>query len=158
MRRLYILLASVVIATTLVALTMSSVSAQAAEGPYGAIAVAPSIVNFHYDVDLTKARAQRGALANCRWLGSHLSDYRGDCQGAVWVHNGWMALAFEGTIEGPPYDPAWGSGWGRKEAIAIRHALRVCQRYAGESCKIDSQSVQVTSNFDPSLPTRGGAW
>ena len=40
-----------------------------------------------------------------------------DCKPAVWVYNGWVALAYE-EVEKPYKDLGWGSGWGATKAEA----------------------------------------
>jgi len=84
--------------------------------------------------------------------------YNGDCGVVVWVKNGWVAAAFESTLEGPPFDsaspPSYGSGWGPTKADAKFYAIDQCKQDARETCTVDR--TDRTRYFNPSLPTRGG--
>jgi hypothetical protein len=62
MRRLYVLLAFAVIATLLIALTMSTVSAQGMSKRYGAIAAVPSLVRGVEGYGATLRQAKRAAI------------------------------------------------------------------------------------------------
>lgn len=162
MRRLYVLLVSIVLATTLIAVA-SSAGASAAptrqEEPFGALAFAPSVEQAAFDsyaFAFSKRAAKRSALANCQESASEFDYYRQDCQGAVWVRNGWMALAYERPAGAPPYTLAWGSDWGRTKDVALSHALGICQQNAGEEC--GNSHTRPTYPLDPNKPTRGGAW
>jgi Domain of unknown function (DUF4189) len=164
MRRVYILLASAVIATTFIAVA-SSTGASATptqQGEqFGAMAFAPSLSSIGNGVDVEfasrKGAAKRAALADCQARGvSHSNYYGQDCQGAVWVRNGWAAVAWEKEPSAPPYKVAWGSGWGPTSDIAIFHANELCQQYAGAACP--NHSAHLTPNFDPNKPTKGGPW
>src|SRR3712207_3739669 len=101
MRRLYVLIASAVIATLLIALTMSTVSAQGVGKRYGAMAAVPSLVEGVDGYGSTPKQARSAAIEECRQFASNWRKYAGDCQGAVWVRNGWVAIAFERTLEQP---------------------------------------------------------
>jgi hypothetical protein len=83
-RRLYVLLASAVIATLLIALTMSTVSAQGVSKRYGAIAAVPSLVRGVDGYGATPRQAKSAAIKECRQFASHWRKDAGDCQGAVW--------------------------------------------------------------------------
>ena len=156
-RRLYVLLASAVIATLLIALTMSTVSAQEGVSKrYGAISAVPSLVRGVDGYGATLRQAKRAAIKECRQFGSHRRKYAGDCQGAVWVRNGWIAIAFERTVEQPYSELAWGSGWGHRKDSAKDQARNVCRRYAQEKCEV--KSVYETPVRDPSLRSKGGSW
>lgn len=157
MGRLYVLLASAVIATLLIALTMSTVSAQGVSKRYGAIAAVPSLVRGVDGYGATPRQAKRAAIKECRQFASHhRRKYAGDCQGAVWVRNGWIAIAFERSVEQPYSELAWGSGWGHKKDSAKDQARKVCRRYAKEKCEV--KSVYETPVRDPSLRSKGGSW
>jgi hypothetical protein len=156
-RRLYVLVASAVIATLLIALTMSTLSAQGVSKRYGAIAAVPSLVRGVDGYGATQRQAKRAAIKECRQFASHYRrKYAGDCQGAVWVRNGWIAIAFERTVEQPYSDLAWGSGWGHTKDSAKYQARKVCRRYAQEKCEV--KSVYETPVRDPSLGSKGGSW
>jgi hypothetical protein len=155
-RRLYVLLASAVIATLLIALTMSTLSAQGVSKRYGAISAVPSLVRGVDGYGATLRQAKRAAIKECRQFASHRRKYAGDCQGAVWVRNGWIAIAFERTVEQPYSDLAWGSGWGHTKDSARYQARNVCRRYAQEKCEV--KAAYETPARDPSLESKGGSW
>ncbi len=159
MRRLYILLVSAVLATTLIAVA-SSTGASAAptqqKEQFGAQAFARSVAREGEAFAFSKRDAKTNALANCQARASQSNSYLQDCQGAVWVRNGWMAVAWQESAGGSPSTPAWGSGWGPTSDVAISHAQRVCQQQGGTTCELYSASR--TPAFDPAAPTRGGAW
>ena len=155
-RRLYVLLASAVIAALLIALTMSTLSAQGMGKRHGAIAAVPSLVRGVDGYGTTLRQAKRAAIKECRQVGSQRRKYAGDCQGAVWVRNGWMAIAFERSVEKPYSKLGWGSGWGHRKKSAKYQARNVCRRYAKEKCEV--QSVYQTPVRDPSLGSKGGSW
>jgi len=156
MRRLYVLIASAVIATLLIALTMSTVSAQGVGKRHGAIAAVPSLVRGVDGYGATLKQARSAAMEECRQFASHRRKYAGDCQGAVWVRNGWIAIAFERTVEQPYSDLAWGSGWGHTKDSARYQARNVCRQYAKEKCEI--KGAYETPVRDPSLGSKGGSW
>jgi hypothetical protein len=155
-RRLYVLLASAVIATLLIALTMSTLSAQGVSKRYGAISAVPSLVRGVECYGATLRQAKRAAIKECRQVASHRRKDAGDCQGAVWVRNGWIAIAFERSVDKPNSELAWGSGWGHGKDSAKYQARKVCRRYAQEKCKV--QSVYQTPVRDPSVRSKGGSW
>jgi hypothetical protein len=114
LRRLYILLVSAVLATTLIAVA-SSTGASAAptqqKEQFGAQAFARSVAREGEAFAFSKRDAKTNALANCQARASQSNSYLQDCQGAVWVRNGWMAVAWQESAGGSPSTPAWGSGW-----------------------------------------------
>ena len=156
MRRLYVLIASAGIATFLIALTMSTVSAQGVSKRYGAIAAVPSLIKGVDGYGSTLKQARSAAIEECRQFASRWRKYAGDCQGAVWVRNGWIAIAFERTAEQPYSDLAWGSGWGHTKDSAKYEARQVCRRYAQEKCEV--KGAYETPVRDPSLGSKGGSW
>jgi hypothetical protein len=149
-------LTSAVIATLLIALTMSTVSAQAVSKRHGAIAAVPSLVRGVDGYGTTLREAKRAAIKECRQVGSQRRKYAGDCQGAVWVRNGWMAIAFERSVEKPNSKLAWGSGWGHRKKSAKYQARNVCRGYTQQKCEV--KSVYQTPVRDPSVPSKGGSW
>ena len=100
MRRLYVLLASVVIAALLLAVASGASAAPMHRPPYyGALLVSPSLQDSYWASAGTKDRAVELALhRECRIVAT-------DCTPGVWVRNGYAAFAM---------DPAraWGTGWG----------------------------------------------
>jgi len=166
MRRVYIVLSAALLATMLVAFAVGSAgaqpvskryAAQAKDYWYAALAVAPSNWKYGgYGQGLTKKEAEKRAMYYCRSGQENEPLYRGDCQGAVWVKNGYMATAFEKTKEQPYKNLAWGSGWGHKFYRAKQEAKSVCYDYANEPCAI--AQTAPSRAYDPSLPTKGGGW
>jgi hypothetical protein len=153
MRLPYVLLAAALIAASLVVLPMVSVGAVTKR--YMAIATAPSVLGGHSAYGLTKAEAERNAVTDCKRHEARNPDFRNDCTGAVWVHNGWASIAYEKTKEDPYKNLAWGSGWGPTKSEANHQGRKVCRRYAQENC--------TTQFYDHSLKrgsgaTRGGPW
>jgi hypothetical protein len=119
MRRLYILMAAVVVASTLLALTMSSAGAKSGVTKrYGAMVASPSLIGSWSGYGASKKGAKHEALLKCRQNGPRFSGFAHDCRPAVWVYNGWVALAYEKTKEKPYKNLAWGSGWGETKADA----------------------------------------
>src|SRR5215211_5725348 len=103
---------------------------------YTAIAVTPSLITGTYGDGYTKKEAQANALSTCRKGAKKYSGYTGDCQGASWVKNGYVALAFEKTIEPPYANLQWGSGWAYGRSFAKSDAKDDCSYRAKESCQI----------------------
>src|ERR687891_115894 len=93
MRRLYILIAAVVVASTLLALTMSSAGAKS--GRYGAMVASPSLIGSWSGYGTSKKGAKHDALLKCRQNGPRFSRFAHDCKPAVWVYNGFVAVAYE---------------------------------------------------------------
>lgn len=153
MRRLYLLLAAALIVLSLVALTMGS--AGAVTEKYMAIATAPSVLGGSSSYGHTKAEAKRNAMTKCKRHNANNPDFRNDCTGAVWVHNGWASVAYEKTKEDPYKKLAWGSGWGPTKVEANRQGRKVCRRYAREKCttRFNDHSLKRGSGA-----TRGGPW
>jgi hypothetical protein len=79
--------------------TMPKEVQAASKQKYTAIAAIPSLVTGAWANGYTKNEAKRKALHICRTEAPKYPGYEGDCQGASWVKNGHVALAFEKTIE-----------------------------------------------------------
>jgi Domain of unknown function (DUF4189) len=156
MRRLYISMAAVLVASTLLALTMSSAAAKSGVTKrYGAMVASPSLMGSWAGYGASKKSAKRDALLKCRQNGPRFSGFAHDCRPAVWVYNGWVAVAYEKTREKPHKNLAWGSGWGATKADAKYQARRSCRGAAQESCVV--REVRHTPHTGQ-LKTRGGAW
>src|SRR5215204_2928864 len=137
MRRLYILMAAVLVANTLLALTMSSAGAKSGGTKrYGAMVVSPSLIASWSGYGTSKKRAKHDALLKCRQNGPRFSGFAHDCRPAVWVYNGFMAVAYEKITEKPYKNLAWGSGWGETKADAKYQARRSCRGAAQEKCVV----------------------
>jgi hypothetical protein len=136
---------------------VSAGGATARSKNYTALAFSSSVVASSSGDATSKAGSQNKALGHCQNIASGYPDlYRGDCQGAGWVKNGWIAVAREGTLEGPAYDPKWSWGYGATREEANYWALEYCFQDAAEPCVVDR--VERTRNFNPAKPTRGGGW
>ena len=156
MRRLYILMAAVVLASTLVALTMSSAGAKSGVTKrYGAMVASPSLIGSWSGYGDSKKTAKHNALLKCRENAPRFRGFADDCRPAVWVYNGFMALAYEKTKEKPYKNLAWGSGWGETKAEAKHQARRSCRGAAQEKCVV--REVRHTPHTSQ-LKTRGGPW
>src|SRR5829696_4864087 len=156
MRRLYILMAAVLVASTLPALTMSSAGAKSGGTKrYGAMVVSPSLIAGWSGYGTCKKGAKHNALLKCQENGPRFTGFAHDCRPAVWVHNGFMAVAYEKTREKPYKKLAWGSGWGETKADAELQARRSCRGAAQESCVV--REVRHTPHTSQ-LKTRGGPW
>jgi hypothetical protein len=156
MRRLYILMVAVLVASILLALTMSSAGAKSGVTKrYGAMVASPSLIGSWSGYGDSKKRAKHNALLKCRQNGPRFSGFAHDCTPAVWVYNGWVALAYEKTKEKPYKKLAWGSGWGQTKAEAKYQARRSCRGAAQERCLV--REVRHTPHTSQ-LETRGGAW
>src|SRR5215218_6768099 len=156
MRRLYILMAAVLLASTLVALTVSSAGAKSGVTKrYGAMVASPSLIGSWSGYGASKKRAKHDALLKCRQNGPRFTGFSHDCRPAVWGYNGFMAVAYEKTREKPYKNLAWGSGWGETKADAEYQARRSCRGAAQENCVV--REVRHTHHTSQ-LKTRGGAW
>ena len=109
MRRLYILIAAVVVASTLLALTMSSAGAKS--GRYGAMVASPSLIGSWSGYGTSKKGAKHEALLKCRQNAPRFRGFAHDCRPAVWVYNGFVALAYEGTWRSSDTSAATVSSW-----------------------------------------------
>src|SRR5215203_2755664 len=156
MGRLYILMAAVVVASTLLALTMSSAGAKSGVTKrYGTLVASPSLIGSWSGYGTSKKGAKHNALLKCRQNGPRFRGFAHDCRPAVWVYNGFMAVAYEKTKEKPYKKLAWGSGWGESKADAELQARRSCRAAAQESCVV--REVRHTPHTSQ-LKTRGGPW
>jgi hypothetical protein len=152
-RRLCILMAAVVVGSTLVALTMSSAGAKS--GRYGAMVASPSLIGSWSGYGASKKTAKHDALLKCRQNAPRFSGFAHDCRPAVWVYNGWVAVAYEKSKEKPYKNLGWGSGWGQRKAEAKYQARRSCRGAAQERCVV--REVRHTPHTSQ-LKTRGGSW
>jgi hypothetical protein len=98
--------------------------------------------------------AQKKAYKHCQSVASGDPNYRGDCQEAGWVKNGWIAVAYEATLEGPPYNPSFGRGYGATRGDALSAAAYYCQQAAAEPCV--RERLERTRCYNPAMPTSGG--
>jgi hypothetical protein len=153
MRRLYMLMAAVLVASTLLAITMSSAGAKS--GRYGAMVASPSLIGSWSGYGTSKKSAKHDALLKCRQNGPRFRGFAHDCRPAVWVYNGFVAVAYEKTKEKPYKNLAWGSGWGETKADAKHQARRSCRGAAKENCL--AREVRHTPHTSQ-LKTRGGPW
>src|ERR671912_1384944 len=128
MRRLCIVMAAVLVAGTLAALTESSAGAKSGGTKrYGAMVVSPSLIEGWSGYGTSKKTAKHNALLKCRQNAPRFSGFAHDCKPAVWVYNGFVAVAYEKTKETPYKNLGWGSGWGQTKADAKYQARRSCR-------------------------------
>jgi hypothetical protein len=160
LKRLYTLLAAALCAVLCGGILAYAVhddaKAKTAKIRYTAIAVAPSLIWGAYSDGYTKNQAQTNALAYCRKVAADYSAYRGDCQGASWVKNGHVALAFEKTIEQPYKNLQWGSDWEYGKSFAKQGARQTCYYKANEACK--DKLWRRTPALSDNVYTKGGTW
>jgi hypothetical protein len=142
MRRLCILLASVVIATLFCGAVASGASA--VPGPYkskGALYYSPSLQNSYFVSASRLNWALEGARYKCQQAAN-------DCAPGVWVVNGYAAIAVDTT-------GAWGTGWGHTSSEARQHARTTCQTFGGVTCDAIRLSYRTT-RYNPDSATHGG--
>jgi hypothetical protein len=156
MRRLSVLLASGVMALTLIAITVAT-GASAAPKPqqantsfpppnhfYGALDYSKTTTDGYWGTGTTKAAANRAAYNRCRRHGAT------DCRTEIWVYNGWIALAQSSPVEGRRY--FW-TDWARTKKAASNKALKRCRADGYPGCKVP---VTWHTRFDPDKKTTGG--
>src|SRR5918911_4456191 len=96
MRRLYILMAAVVVASTLAALTLSSAGSKSGVTKrHGAMVASPSLIEGWSGYGTSKKGAKHNALLKCRQNAPRFSGFADDCTPAVWVYNGFMGVAVQ---------------------------------------------------------------
>jgi Domain of unknown function (DUF4189) len=184
MRRLYIqlVLASAVIVTTLIAVGTGVYAGDPFNDPvqdkreYLAVAFAPSLIKYPTasaknpypeaaDVlSTTLADAKKQALAKCEDQGvARERYYKDDCQGAVWVRNGWVALAEEplapkGADVPYSYKYAYGGAYAETRNKAVGKAVDIC--FKKDPKYRDCEVVEAWSTDAPFNPHahQGGAW
>ena len=170
MRRLYMLLASAVIATILIAVAAGVASAGDPfldGGDYGALAVSSSLGHAYTGSATSVTTAKKVAYNKCHEAAKTASHYLKDCQGAVWVRNGWVAVALEPPLDpqeiqqghvDPDYREVWGGGWAKTSNAAQSKALNSCyaKNPVSETCKVEksvaTQKPLEEKKFD------GGVW
>jgi Domain of unknown function (DUF4189) len=142
MRRLYVLLASVVMATLLLAVA-SGASAVPAPAPKnkGALYISPSLQSSYFVSASRLNWALEGARYQCQQAAN-------DCAPGVWVVNGYAAFVVDTT-------GAWGTGWGHTASIAGQHARTTCQTFGGVTCNAIRRSYRTT-RYNPDSATHGG--
>jgi Domain of unknown function (DUF4189) len=143
MRRLYILLASVLIATLLCGAVASEAWAPPAPRPKtkGALYFSPSLVSSYFVSTSHLGWAIQGARYQCQQVAS-------DCRPGVWVVNGYAALAVDTT-------GAWGTGWGHTVSEARQGAQTSCRNFGGVTCNAIVRSYRTT-HYYPDRATYGG--
>jgi hypothetical protein len=117
--------------------------------------VSPSLIEGWSGYGTSKKGAKHNALLKCRENAPRFSGFAHDCKPAVWVYNGFMAVAYEKTTEKPYKKLAWGSGWGESKADAEYQARGSCRGAAKEKCVV--REVRHTPHTSQ-LKTRGGPW
>jgi hypothetical protein len=141
-RRLYVLLASVVIATLLVAVASGASAAPSHRNlNYGALMVSPSLQDSYWASQSRRSWSIQGATHKCREVAT-------DCAPGVWVKNGYAAFAMDTT-------GAWGTGWGHTSSIAVEYAKTGCRTVGGVTCDAIVRTYRTT-RYHPDSGTSGG--
>jgi hypothetical protein len=103
-------------------------------------------------------------MKGCKNIAKQYKYYEGDCQGAVWVHWGWMAVAMDYLHDQKvPYKTAYGSGWAPSRADARYYAVITCEKYVERrfnqypNCNHRSAS-RTGVPYTESYKTTGGPW
>jgi hypothetical protein len=130
--------------------------ASSAKLRYTAIAVSPSLLAYSYANGYTKTEATSKALDICLKESPKHSGYTGDCQGASWVKNGYVALAFEKTLEKPYATAQWGSDWAYNKSFAKHDAKLNCSYKANETCK--TAIFRRSPTYTDTVYSAGGSW
>ncbi|MBW4586168.1 DUF4189 domain-containing protein [Aetokthonos hydrillicola Thurmond2011] len=91
---------------------------------FGAIAYSPSTQMYGSSVQPSRQAAETSALRDC-----FAKSNSRDCRTLIWFENAWGALAVSNNS-------AYGTGWGKSENNAKRHALEVCQQQGKTSCRV----------------------
>jgi hypothetical protein len=152
MRRLYILLAALLLASTLVAVTMSTAGAQSPAKRYAAIATDNGGSNHWVGYGATSRQATAKAWDQC--VAYHSREVtHGRCEGVGWVRNGWIAFAADKTL-GDPH--GWGWGWDSNESPARSTAIDYCQQYSSYPSSCGVRGSYQTSRV--SGQASGKAW
>jgi hypothetical protein len=146
-RRLYILLAAVVIATLLIAVATGASAAPRAK-VYGALWGSESLQDAYVGFASNKSDANAFAYNRCLRAGNTNPEYQNDCTPGVWVRNGSMAFAMDSN-------GSWGSGWAHTKQRAVYHAKGICREHGGTGCATIIQKF-TTPAYNPNKPTRGG--
>jgi len=143
MRRLCVLLASVVIAALLCAVVASEASAPPAPGPKtkGALYFSPSLQSSYFVSTSRLNWALEGARYQCQQAAT-------DCKPGVWVVNGYAAFAVDTT-------GAIGTGWGHTGSEARQGAQSSCQTVGGVTCNAIVRSYRTT-HYYPNSATHCG--
>ena len=144
MRRLSVLLASAVMALSLIAFAVvSGASAAPKQQPprqptnqfYGAVDYSKAKGTLFWGSGTSKASVNRAAYNKCHKSGAT------DCVTIVWVYNGWVAVA-----EGSKF---FNVGWGATKQAASKAAVKRC----GAGCKATTWGH---TDIDPNKRARGG--
>jgi hypothetical protein len=151
MKRLYVLLVSVVIAVLLIAAATAASAAPAQhQGEkvrplplyYGALYVSPSMLTSYWGGSATtQSKALTQARNTCVGMAAN------DCRRGVWVRNGFAAFARAAN-------GAWGTGWGSTAALANEAAVATCRSGGGGACSVTG--TNRTLRYNPNSPTTGG--
>ena len=133
MRRLTVLLATVVMALTLIALAVATGASAQQTQPYGVLYTSDTAL--HWDTGASKAEADQNASAACQDAND------GACVFEVWVKDGWAAYT-EG--ENPDGTFSYWVSWGETEQEATTDALATCQAEA-TNCTSDTFETDNTA-------------
>jgi len=148
MRRLSVLLASVVMALTLIAVAAGVSAAQtqpqqAKKGFYGVAYYSVQNETAYWGVGASKTSANYAAYNECVARAF-------DCmpENNVWVYNGGVAIVLNDDGE------SW-LGWDETKEDAASGTLAACEQAGVPGCDV-SQTFTTKLDPDPNEPTRGG--
>ena len=146
MRRLSILLASAVMALTLIAfavVTGASAAPKQQAAPkhfYGALDWSKAQGKVYWGSGTSKDAANRAAYNACSQMGGAT-----DCLTLAWVYNGWVVVAQSSKL--------FDTGWGRTKQQASNAAVKNCQAGGAPPCKA---VISYHAALDPNKKTTGG--
>jgi hypothetical protein len=147
MRRLSVLLASAVMALTLIAVTagVSAAAPNQQQPPppdhfYGALDYSEANSTVYWATGTSKDAANQAAYDACT------KDGATDCLTIVWVYNGWIAIAEDQSGAGEV-------GWGATKEKAQNEAVMRCES-GGGTCQATGWAQQTA--IDPNKQATGG--
>jgi Domain of unknown function (DUF4189) len=142
MRRLYVLLASVVIATLFCGAVASEASAKPGPKTKGALYFSPSLQSSYFaSASAPLGLVVQGARNKCQQAAT-------DCRGGVWVVNGYAAFVVSAN-------GAMGTGWGHTASGARQGAETSCRNFGGVTCNALVRLYR-TIDYNPDNATHGG--
>jgi len=106
--------------------------------------------------NVSPTAAENSAHSQCAaYLAAATKVFDGqDCNTAVWVQYGYVAIATANKTSDSANNYAWGWGWGHTEAAALGAAENACKYYNGKACP--DAGWTVTPNYAGAEATSGG--
>jgi hypothetical protein len=134
MRRLYVLLATVVMALTLIALAVATGASAQQKQPYGVLYSSDTLL--HWDTGASKADADQNASALCQGAND------GPCVFEVWVNDGWAAYT-QGEL--PDGSISATTSWGETEQEVTADGMAACQDAGATNCTSETFETANTT-------------